>query len=498
MPGLNGVIDRLIQLGIENELIENRDMIYCRNQMLGLLGITEYKSENIKALELHEALELIADYAVEKGLIEDTLQMRDVITSRIINTMLDKPSLIEKKFKKAYSTSPESATSYFYNLSRCTNYVKVDRIAKNKAFLAQSPYGSLQITINLSKPEKDPKEIAKAKEMPQSQYPVCLLCIENEGYNGHFNHPDRANHRIIGLKLNEKEWGLQYSPYLYYDEHCILLSKKHEPMSIGRHTFKNLLAFVEAFPHYFMGSNADLPIVGGSILAHEHYQGGKYDFPISEAEVLFAFHIEKYKSITCKALKWPLTTIRLSSQSLDDLVACSDEILGFWKNYSHEEAQVVAYTGETSHNTITPVAHKEGCEFVMDLVLRNNRTDEEYPMGIFHPHEDVHHIKKENIGLIEVMGLAILPGRLFEEIEEVKKYVSGEGEVVKPYHQQWADELRATYVKENDMDTFINNAVGQKFTRVLEDAGVFKVNESGKKHFEHFIEQFKIQLKEGN
>lgn len=490
MKNIYGAIQRLILWGVAHNLIEKRDIIYCRNQMLGLLGLQEYIEEEACEGSFYEVLDYIGQYAIEKGLIEDSLQMQDVLTSQILNTMLDKPSVIQHKFQEAYEQSPEEATHYFYQLSQATNYIKVDRIEKNKKFGTKSPYGHLQMTINLSKPEKDPKEIARAKEMPQTHYPKCLLCVENEGYKGHINHPDRGNHRIIEVELNGKMWGLQYSPYLYYPEHCILLSSEHEPMSIGKHTFENLLAFVNAFPHYFIGSNADLPIVGGSILTHEHYQGGRYDFPMNTAEVWFEFEIERYKGIQCQGLKWPLSTLRLKGNDRDQLVACSEEVLAFWRGYSDESAGIRAYTGDVPHNTITPIAHKEDDLFVIDLVLRNNRTSEAHPMGIFHPHEDVHHIKKENIGLIEVMGLAILPGRLLDELEAVKKYVAGECVEVPPYHKVWAKQLKDAYTNQ-DLDTYIQQAVGDKFTRVLEDAGVFKLTEKGRQQFSAFIQQLK-------
>lgn len=487
MATLSTLIQRLIAIGIDNALITSRDSIYVRNRILALYGETDYKvPSNSCLLDLYETLDALADLAVSKELIEDSLAEKDIFTSTIMDLFLPSPKRVEDDFWKAYEQSPAAATSHFYKMSQSSNYIKMNRIAKNIAFKAASPYGPLDITINLSKPEKDPKEIARLKNAPVSHYPSCLLCIENEGYAGTLSHPDRANHRTIALHLNHKDWMLQYSPYLYYNEHCILLSQSHEPMSLTKDSFYNLLDFVKLFPHYFIGSNADLPIVGGSILSHEHYQGGCYEFPINKAETLETFTLNAYPKVSLELLNWPLTTIKLTGASLEDVAECTHYIYENWKTYSDPEVDILAETQGTRHNTVTPIAKQIDGHYVMYVVLRNNRTTKEHPLGIFHPHADVHHIKKENIGLIEVMGLAILPGRLLSELEDVKMYIQGASVEVKPYHLPWANELKSLY-DGSDITTFIHTALGEKFTRVLEDAGVFKLTTEGLTHFKKFI-----------
>jgi len=491
MSNTCALIDRLTALSLANQLILERDLIYTRNRLLTLLGELEYEKSAPITTDLYETLDALADIAVSKGIIEDILYAKDIYTSTLMNVFLPQPSIVEEKFFAAYDRNPKEATDYFYHLSQSSNYIKMSRIANNVQYKCSSKYGPIDVTINLSKPEKDPKEIALLKTAPPNKYPSCLLCIENEGYAGTVKLPDRANHRLISLNLNDKDWMLQYSPYLYYNEHCILLSQKHEPMKLTKDSFYNLLHFVEMFPHYFIGSNADLPIVGGSILSHEHYQGGHYKFPIHSASVLFEFKIPKFPDVDCKVLNWPLSTVQLSSKNLDDVAKCTDFIYTTWKDYSDAAAHIVAYTNETPHNTITPIAQRSGDQFVMNVVLRNNRTTAEHPLGIFHPHVDVQHIKKENIGLIEVMGLAILPGRLLEEIETIKAYLQGKSDTVAAYHKLWADELKTLFVDGSELDSLIQEALGNKFVRVLEDAGVFKVNESGLKSFKAFINTLK-------
>lgn len=488
MNTLYSLVERLVELGIQNHLIVSRDAIYMRNRLLALFKETNYEPSHAATTDLYETLDALADLAVSRSLIEDTLAQRDIFTSTLMGFFLPMPSLVEEKFWYLYKEAPEKATDYFYHLSRASNYVKVNRIAKNISFSTPSPYGDLDITINLSKPEKDPKDIAKQKNMASSTYPTCLLCIENEGYAGTSTLPDRANHRMISLHLNQKDWMLQYSPYLYYNEHCILLSQKHEPMAITRNTFYNLLGFIEQFPHYFIGSNADLPIVGGSILAHEHYQGGHYEFPMHRAKVLESFTLSNYPNLTCKLLHWPLSTLSVSGKDLNEVAECTNYIYEKWKTYSDLEANIVCETNGMRHNTITPVARKVGDLFTMDIVLRNNRTSDLHPLGIFHPHEDVQHIKKENIGLIEVMGLAILPARLKSELTEVKNSILGLPHHVADYHLAWANELKQNYLPSQDIDEYIHAAIGKKFTRVLEDAGVFKMTADGITHFKKFID----------
>lgn len=487
MDKLYLLIDRLITLSIEHGLITERDRIYTRNRMLALFNESTYEEpNNFLSTDLYETLDELADLAVSQEMIEDTITSRDIFTSTIMNIFLPQPSIIENQFWANYEESPKKATTHFYQMSQNSNYIKMNRIAKNVLFKADSKYGEIDITINLSKPEKDPKEIARLKSAPPNKYPSCLLCVENEGYRGTLSLPDRANHRMISLHLNSKDWMLQYSPYLYYNEHCILLSQTHEPMHLTQNSFYNLLSFVKMFPHYFIGSNADLPIVGGSILSHEHYQGGCYTFPIHRANIIEEFKISQYPNVTCRILNWPLSTIQLLGDSLDDVAECTNYIYEKWKNYSDPDVNILSHTGDIPHNTITPIAQMVDGKFAMNVVLRNNRTTSEYPSGIFHPHEDVQHIKKENIGLIEVMGLAILPGRLLNELEAIKSYIKGEEAEVAPYHLDWATQLKEIY-DNTCVDHFIQKAVGEKFVRVLEDAGVFKLDEIGIEHFKQFI-----------
>ena len=491
MNKLYSLIERLIELNIENKLITSRDAIYMRNRLLAAFQETSYTPATPTTGDLYETLEHLTEIATKKGLVEDTLSQKDIFSSTLMSLFLPMPSLVEAHFQALYKEDPQSATSYFYHLSRYSNYVKVNRIAKNISFSSPSTYGDLDITINLSKPEKDPKDIAKQKTMASTTYPTCLLCVENEGFSGTSTLPDRANHRMIHLNLNHKDWMLQYSPYLYYNEHCILLSAKHEPMSLTKNSFYNLLSFVKQFPHYFIGSNADLPIVGGSILAHEHYQGGCYEFPMHRASVVDTFTLPNYPSITCKILNWPLSCLSISGPSLENVAECTNFIYEKWKIYSDEKVNILAQTNGTRHNTITPVARKQDGQYVMDIVLRNNRTDNEHPLGIFHPHKDVQHIKKENIGLIEVMGLAILPARLKTELEEIKAFILGQTDHVADYHLSWAQELKVHYTSKQNLDSYIQNALGKKFTRVLEDAGVFKMTPEGIAHFKQFITTLK-------
>ncbi|MGL5675795.1 MAG: UDP-glucose--hexose-1-phosphate uridylyltransferase [Cellulosilyticaceae bacterium] len=490
MSNTYGLIDRLIELNLTHGLIEPMDQIYMRNRLLAILGEVDYETTPALSGDLYETLDALTDIALQKNLIDDTGADRDIFTSNLMNLFLDKPSVVNAKFFDKYATSPKLATDYFYHTSRMCNYVKVDRIAKNKEFTTDSPYGPIQVTINLSKPEKDPKEIARMKSAPPNKYPSCLLCVENEGYNGTVTLPDRANHRMIRLTLNNHDWMIQYSPYLYYNEHCIILSTSHTPMKITQDTFHNLLDFTTLFPHYFIGSNADLPIVGGSILSHEHYQGGSYTFPLDHAKALFDFSIPNYSSIRGSVLNWPLSTIELRSTSTEDLAKCSHEVLELWKNFSDAKNDILAFSDDIPHNTITPICKRDGDDYVMRLVLRNNRTSTEHPLGIFHPHADVHHIKKENIGLIEVMGLAILPGRLLTELEEIKAFIVGSTDTVATYHEEWATQLKATYHSALDLDTYVMQAVGDKFTRVLEDAGVYKLTAEGIDGFKNFIKTF--------
>ena len=490
MSNLFSLVDRLIVLALDAHLIEETDVQYIRNRILAEFHELSYEPSEEATGSLYDILDALSNLAVTKGLIGDTLAEKDIFTSRLMNLFLDKPSVVNAKFFDHYAHSPEEATQYFYNMSQASNYIKMNRIAKNKQFTTPSPYGPIEITINLSKPEKDPKQIAAEKLLASSSYPTCLLCTENEGFEGTLKQPDRANHRMIRLAINDGDWMLQYSPYLYYNEHCILLSTKHTPMQVTGETFYTLLGFTKQFPHYFIGSNADLPIVGGSILSHEHYQGGRYTFPMDHATTLFHFTPNEYPNVEGHVLNWPLSTIELTSTSLDDLAECSTMILKLWRHYSDETLGIIAHTGDTPHNTITPICKRQGDKYVMRLVLRNNRTSDEHPLGIFHAHEDVHHIKKENIGLIEVMGLAILPARLLTELEMIKAYILSQSEEVPTYHKTWADHLKEEYTPDISLDEYITTALGNKFVQVLEHCGVYKLTDEGLEGFKKFLSLF--------
>ncbi|MET3196469.1 UDP-glucose--hexose-1-phosphate uridylyltransferase [Bacillus sp. OAE603] len=485
-------IQGLLHLAITNELIQPEDEMYCRNQILSLLSLDSYPesmSSNSKN-NLADILDKIIDYATRKGIINDLFDEKEIFSSKIMNVFIPRPSDVNKTFYQKYNHNPKTATDYFYQLSQNSNYIQVNRISKNINYQAPTFYGNLDITINLSKPEKDPKQIELERRMSAtSNYPTCLLCLENEGYMGRVGHPARSNHRMVRIVLAKEDWLFQYSPYVYYNEHCILLSKIHCDMKIDQTTFARLLDFVEKFPHYFIGSNADLPIVGGSILSHDHYQGGNYDFAMAKAEDEYVFKMSKYPLMKASIIKWPMSVIRLRGNNKDELIHASNYILETWMNYSDESVDIKAYTEDTRHNTITPIARMKNGEYEMDLVLRNNRTTIEYPMGIFHPHEDVHHIKKENIGLIEVMGLAVLPARLDKELTEVKKFLLEEVNEIETYHLSWAEEIKLQYKSELTSDSvndIIKNELAKKFLKVLEDAGVYKRTAFGREAFRRF------------
>lgn len=470
----------LIHQAIQTELIEAADSIYARNQVINLLELASFSEQlgNPTMDTIPNLLEHLISYAVEQNIIDDVLDEKEILTANIMNCFIARPSVINQTFNEKYNQSPEAATDYFYNLSKNSNYIQMNRIAKNISYKVGTAYGTMDITINLSKPEKDPEQIKREREMKQNlNYPKCLLCKENEGYVGRTGHPARANHRIIQIPLFGENWYLQYSPYVYYNEHSILLSEQHRDMKIDRNTFERLLAFTDKFPHYMIGSNADLPIVGGSILSHDHYQAGRYEFAMAKAEDAFTFELKRFSEISASILKWPMSVIRLKGAQIDELVHAADDILTTWRGYSDEGADILAFTGKTPHNTITPIARYRDGKFELDLVLRNNRTTEEHPLGIFHPHADVHHIKKENIGLIEVMGLAVLPPRLKNELEEVQTFLLGETTQVADHHQEWANQLQVKYGIVSDKkqaEEIVRDELGRKFVRVLEDAGVFK------------------------
>lgn len=479
----------LLQKGHESNLIEAADTDYVRNQVMNLLGLESFPEEPISPADdtIPNLLEHLIAYAVEQGVILDIFDDKEILSANIMNCFVARPSVINATFNEKYSQSPIAATDYFYELSKNSNYIQMNRIRKNISYKADTPYGRMDITINLSKPEKDPEQIRREREMKQTlSYPKCLLCKENEGYTGRIGYPARANHRVVRVPLTGENWYLQYSPYVYYNEHSIVLSEEHRDMKIDRNGFERLLAFTQLFPHYFVGSNADLPIVGGSILSHDHYQAGRYEFAMTKAEDMFVFGLDSYPDITASVVKWPMSVIRLKGKRINSLADAADEILQTWKNYSDKSADVLAFTGETPHNTITPIARKRNGLFEIDLVLRNNRTTAEYPSGIFHPHADVHHIKKENIGLIEVMGLAVLPPRLKEELAEIQEFLLGNASNVAPFHLEWAEQLKAQCGEislPEDAEALLQKELGRKFVRVLEDAGVLKEQEA----FERFI-----------
>lgn len=488
-------ITGLIQQAKKTTLIEQVDELYVRNQVLHLLQLEAFPDEKVQGTDdtIPNLVEKLIDFAISQDVIENVFDEKEMLAAKIMDCFIDRPSIINKKFNKKYAEAPVKATDYFYNLSKNSNYIQMNRIRKNVHFNAETVYGNLDITINLSKPEKDPLQIKRERELKQKvNYPTCVLCIENEGYVGRTGYAARANHRIINVPLLNENWYFQYSPYVYYNEHSILLSEEHQAMTINRDTFKRLLTFIEKFPHYFIGSNADLPIVGGSILDHDHYQAGRYEFPMVRAANAFEFSLDAYPSVTASVLNWPLATIRLRSNNKTALISAADKVFTTWKSYSDEKVHIKAFTDEVQHNTVTPIARMRGNEFELDIVLRNNRTTKQYPFGIFHPHEDVHHIKRENIGLIEVMGLAVLPGRLKDELQQITYFLLDEPNNVAHYHLTWAEEIKQKYhsfKNEYEVEKILEKELGFKFARVLEDAGVFKQTDVGIEAFKRFINQ---------
>lgn len=468
------------------------DRLYLQNRLLGMIGEDALEAYEVRPTQRSsvELLDELIAKAKENKVIGEALAEREILEAQITDLMTPPPSVINALFAQHYANSPEEATDYFFKLSKDNDYIKTRAIAKNIVFPAKTEYGELEITINLSKPEKDPKEIAAQKNAVAVDYPKCMLCMENEGYKGRMNYPARTNHRIIRMNLNGESWGLQYSPYAYYNEHCIVLAEEHRPMKISKDTFRRLLTIIETLPHYFVGSNADLPIVGGSILSHDHYQGGRHTFAMAVAPIERNFSLENHPEVTAGVVKWPMSVIRLQSEKQNELIEAADYILQQWREYSDPAVFVQAYSEDGApHHTITPIARRNGKLFEIDLVLRDNNVSKEFPDGIFHPHPDVQHIKKENIGLIEVMGLAVLPPRLATELQEVADFVTGSSEVIAEYHRPWAEEMQQNYdfTKENAM-SIIQQEVGQIFARVLEDAGVFKRNEEGQAAFQRFTD----------
>ena len=487
-------ISQLIHFALEHNMIQEEDIDYSVNLLLDLLQLDDIHLQKINepVKECVSILEKILNYAVSKNIIEDQITAKDLFDTRIMNCIMPRPSEVHKTFKEKYKISPQNATDYYYNLSIASQYIRKNRTDKNIRFQQYYKYGLMEITINLSKPEKDPKEIAKAKSVKSSGYPKCLLCKENVGFSGDWQRAARQTHRIIPVTLQENQYYLQYSPYVYYNEHCIVFNEKHTPMVINHQTFTHLLSFIEQFPHYMLGSNADLPIVGGSILTHDHYQGGNYTFPIEGAEIIKEVSLNKFPHLKIELVKWPLSTIRVTSLDKDELIQFADLVLENWKKYSNEILNIIPYTNEVPHNTVTPIARMKNNEYQLDLVLRNNRTSEEYPDGIFHPHQNLHHIKKENIGLIEVMGLAVLPARLKQDLELLRECLL-ENKIFADYdilkkHKAWYDELRENKIDQMNVDELLKMALTKRFVEVLEDAGVFKMNKEGIEAFIHFVE----------
>ena len=493
---IDNAISQLVDYGLEKGLIQPADEIYVRNQILLTLGLTDYSPEAGAALSLPEILEELVEDAVRRGLCQDNGTARELLDTRLMGCLTPWPSQVQAKFWGLYlEEGPKKATDWYYRFSQDTNYIRRDRIARDVKWVTHTAYGGMDITINLSKPEKDPKAIAAAKNAPQSGYPKCQLCVENEGYAGRMNHPARENHRVIPLTINNSDWCLQYSPYVYYNEHCIVFNRQHTPMKIEKATFRKLLDFVKQFPHYFVGSNADLPIVGGSILSHDHFQGGRYTFAMEKAPIERAWTFPGFEDVRAGIVHWPMSCIRLTSPNDDRLVELADKILTAWRGYSDPECFVYAETEGEKHNTITPIARQRDGDFELDLVLRNNITTPEHPLGVFHPHAEKHHIKKENIGLIEVMGLAVLPSRLKGELEELAKAlvektpVSRFGEAIQK-HGPWAERIREQYdITEENVHEILRKEVGLVFAGVLEDAGVYKMDPAGRKGFVRFLER---------
>ena len=492
-------IKKLITYGLEKELFKEQDKIYVTNQVIDALQLDEYvePAETYTDVDIESTLKEILDYAVEKGIIEDSIVYRDLFDTRIMGLMMPRPSEVTEKFYNLYQQDALKATDYFYQISCDSDYIRRYRIKKDLKWLTDTEYGQLEITVNLSKPEKDPKAIAAAKAAPQAGYPKCLLCKENEGYAGRVNSPARQNHRIIPLTINSQPWSFQYSPYVYYNEHCIVFNSQHTPMQINDDTFVKLFDFVKLFPHYFVGSNADLPIVGGSILSHDHFQGGHHTFAMAKAPIETVVSFDGFDDVQAGIVKWPMSVIRLRSENTDRIITLARKILAAWRGYTDESAFIFAESNGEPHNTITPIARKNGDKFELDLVLRNNITTPEHPLGVYHPHKELHNIKKENIGLIEVMGLAVLPARLKDEMAMLKEAIIAGTDLrqdeVLAKHADWVDSFVAKYEKidETNAQKIIEDEIGLVFSKVLEHAGVYKRNEQGKSDFMRFINSVK-------
>ena len=488
-PALLGLLNYAEAKG----LIEACDRTYCHNRLLQILQM-DAPDEGAEALDapLPELLQILTDAAVERGLIAEGIVSGDLFDSLLMDAVMPLPHEVRRTFLEKYKESPLQATDWFYSFSCDTNYIRRDRIAKDRKWVYDCEYGPLDITINLSKPEKDPRAIAAAKLLPQTNYPKCLLCAENEGYAGRLNHPGRSNHRLVPLRIAGEDWFFQYSPYVYYNEHCIVFNSQHTPMKIDRAAFAKLFSFLGQFPHYFVGSNADLPIVGGSILSHDHFQGGHYEFAMAKAEVEEECNFQDFPDVKAGIVRWPMSVLRLRGADPERVIDLAELVLNCWRGYSDEAAYIFAETDGVPHNTITPIARRRGEDYELDLVLRNNITTEEYPLGVFHPHQELHHIKKENIGLIEVMGLAVLPSRLLDELDALKSAMLRGADLradpLTAAHADWAEDiLRRRRFSEENAETILREEVGAVFEHVLEDAGVFKWDEAGRAAFHRFL-----------
>ncbi len=487
-------IEALVLYGIQTGLIDHNESVYTRNRLLDVLHEDAFEAAEPMKGTLPDILKVLTDHAVQKGLCADTSESRDIYDTRLMNCLTPRPGEVNRRFFALYAQSRQAATDWFYRFSGDVNYIRRDRIARDRRWKVQSEYGEIDITINLSKPEKDPRDIAAAGKAKMTAYPLCQLCVENVGYAGRIGHPARANHRVLPIDICGEEWFFQYSPYVYYNEHCIVFNGDHIPMVISKKAFEKLFDFVRQFPHYFVGSNADLPIVGGSILSHEHFQGGRYTFAMERAESEYCFAVKGYEDIACGIVKWPLSVIRLRGCDSGRLVELAAMILDKWRGYTDESVNILSETDGVPHNTITPIARRRGEDFELDLCLRNNLTTDEHPLGLFHPHAQRHHIKKENIGLIEVMGLAVLPSRLQKELELLEAFIAegrdiaGEASIAK--HADWANSF-AEGLKGQPREVIreiLEKEVGKVFLHVLEDAGVFKRDKKGKAAFLRFIE----------
>ena len=492
---LSESIAKLVQYGVETELIPECERNYTTNLLLDVFYEDDYTApeQEFQNIELEKVLDELLKEAIDRGLIEDSVVYKDLFDTRLMNCLMPRPAEVQTTFWKKYGENPKAATDYFYKLSQDSNYIRRYRVKKDQKWTVDSEYGKLDITINLSKPEKDPKAIAAARNVKSGSYPKCLLCPENEGYAGRVNHPARQNHRIIPITINDSPWGFQYSPYVYYNEHCIVFNSCHTPMKIERNTFVKLFDFVKLFPHYFLGSNADLPIVGGSILSHDHFQGGHYTFAMAKAPIEKHVTIPGFEDVEAGIVKWPLSVLHIRHKNPERLIDLATHVLQAWRGYTDEAAFVFANTDGEPHNTITPIAHKVEDVYELDLTLRNNITTKEHPLGVYHPHAQYHHIKKENIGLIEVMGLAVLPARLKEELELLEEYIlsgkdiSSNEKIAK--HEEWVKELLEKYpdINAENIQAILQKEVGLVFVHVLEDAGVYKCTPKGREDFMRFV-----------